>query len=142
MPRCVLLSILLLLIFPVDSFAQKTRAEFQAFCQRNRNTETSGEESLYPAQFPTAWRCMNGSVYICEMGASGRGCLKAGFNFSPGKGEQAWCRENPNSDFIPGAYLSSAAISWRCRGSQPVIVETEGLDERGYVKRAWRKVGP
>ena len=99
MPRCVLLSILLLLIFPVDSFAQKTRAEFQAFCQRNRNTETSGEESLYPAQFPTAWRCMNGSVYICEMGASGRGCLKAGFNFSPGEGEQAWCRENPNSDF-------------------------------------------
>jgi hypothetical protein len=116
-----------------QAFAQRTAEEIQAYCQRAKNTEASGKDNLYPAQFPTMWRCMNGSVYICEIGASGRGCMKAGHSLAPTEGVRTWCRQNPNSDFVPGAYLSSAAITWRCQGTRPVVVETEGVDERGYV---------
>src|SRR3954452_14967676 len=123
-----------------DASAQSTRGEIKAYCQRVRNSEASGEDRLYPAQFPTEWRCVSGAVFICEIGASGRGCLKAEHSTAPTPGVRQWCRENPNADFVPGAYLSSAAISWRCAGTKPAIVETEGVDEQGYVRRFWRKV--
>jgi hypothetical protein len=120
----------------------QTRADIAATCRTMKNTETSGEGNDYPGMPNTSWRCMNGGIYVCEMGASGRGCMKAGHSTAPTGGVIKWCRENPNSDFVPGAYLSGAAISWKCRGTQPVVVETEGVDEQGYVKRFWRKVGP
>lgn len=121
----------------------KMPLDFLAYCQKHRNTETVGESSLYPGtQYPSAWRCMNGSVYVCELGATGRGCLKAGFSFAPAESVRNWCQENPNHHFVPGAYLPSAAISWKCRGKQPVIVGTSGLDEQGYVEHAWEKIVP
>ena len=107
-----------------------------------KNTESSGEESSYPGMSNTAWRCMNGSVYVCEMGASGRACMKTGHDNTPHAGIRRYCRENPNADFVPAYLLAGAAITWRCLKGQPAIVETEGVDERGYVKRFWRKVGP
>lgn len=129
------------LAFVPTAFAQSA-SDIAATCRTLKNTESSGEGGDHPGMRNTAWRCMNGSVYVCEMGASGRGCMKAGHSTAPTGGVIKWCRENPNSDFVPGAYLSGAAISWKCRGTQPVVVETEGVDERGYVKRFWRKVGP
>jgi hypothetical protein len=86
--------------------------EIQAYCGRVRNTEASGEDNLYPAQFPTEWRCMNGSVYVCEMGRERPWCMKAGHSVAPTEGVRHWCREKPNADFVPGAYLSNAAVSW------------------------------
>lgn len=130
------------ILFTSDALAQRSAVEIQAYCQRARNTESSGEGNDYPGIRNTVWRCMNGRVYVCEMGASGRGCLKTGHSSTPHDGIRQWCRENPNADFVPGAYMAGSPASWRCRGTQPVVVETEGVDEMGYMKNFWRKVGP
>ena len=142
MRHAIWLATLLALIWSNDTLAQNTSSKIQAYCARVKNSEASGEDNLYPAQFPTVWRCMNGSVYVCELGASGRGCWKTGHSLAPPKGVRVWCRQNPDADFVPGAYLSGAAVTWRCSGTRPVVVETEGVDERGYVKNFWRKVSP
>ena len=133
------ISILYCSTLPSPASAQSA-SDIAATCRKMKNTESSGEGKDYPGMQNTAWRCMNGSVYVCEMGASGRGCMKAGRRTAPTRGALKWCRENPNSDSVPAAYLSGAATSWRCRGTRPVLVETEEVDERGYVKRFWRKV--
>jgi hypothetical protein len=134
------LGALLALMFCSASVAQ-TASDIAATCRTVKNTESSGEGNDYPGMSNTAWRCMNGSVYVCEMGASGRGCMKTGHSTAPHKGILTWCRENPNSDFVPGAYMAGSPANWRCRGTRPVIIESEGVDERGYMKQFWRKVG-
>jgi len=134
------ISILCCSTLPFRASAQSA-SDIAAKCRTMKNTESSGEGNDYPGMQNTVWRCMKGSVYVCEMGASGRGCMKAGRRTAPTRGVLTWCRENPNSDSVPGAYLSGAATSWRCRGTRPVVVKTEAVDERGYVKQFWRKVG-
>jgi hypothetical protein len=133
-----------LLIFTLtaaQTATAQTASDIAATCRAMKNTESSGEGNDYPGMPNTVWRCMNGSVYICEMGATGEGCIKTGHSTAPHKGIIAWCRQNPNSDFVPSAYMAGSPASWRCQGTRPVIIETEGVDEGGYLKQFWQKVG-
>jgi hypothetical protein len=120
----------------------QTASDIATTCRTIKNSASNGEGFEYPGIPNTAWRCMNGSVYVCEMGATGRGCMRTGYTTAPHQAIRKWCRENPNVDYVPGALLAGAAISWRCVRGQPVIIETEGVDEQGYVRRFWRKIGP
>ena len=135
-----LISVFTLAVNLAPPASAQTAGDIAATCRTIKNNDASGEGNDYPGIPNTVWRCMNGSVYVCEMGASGRGCMKTGHSTTPHDGIRKWCRENPNVDFVPGYLLPGVAVSWRCLSGQPVIVETEGVDERGYVKSMWRKV--
>lgn len=116
----------------------KTEAEIQTYCRQVGNTESSGEGTLYPAQFPTAWRCVNSSVYTCELGASGRACMKMSNSRAPTQSVRDYCRRYPNTD-VPNA-ANGTPFTWSCRGTNPVITGGAPVDERGYFKESWHKV--
>ena len=49
----IFLILIVSITFTPEAIAQQTPAEIQAYCQRFKNTEATGENNLYPAQFPT-----------------------------------------------------------------------------------------
>lgn len=94
---------------------------------------------------PYTWRCMDGEVYGCYLGASGRACMKP--ESSESKRQMSamsqFCQQNPNSN-VPNA-VNNTASQWRCNGTIPVIdnaYPTAPVDKRGYYKDAWYTISP
>ena len=99
--------------------------------------ERGGEYSLY-------WRCMDGRVYGCFGGASGRACQSWNTNKNPSAAIRAFCREHPNSDGPPLAY-NDTPFSWTCVGKNPVMdksIQLPQFDKFGYYKESWIVVRP
>jgi hypothetical protein len=86
----------------------------------------------------TVVRCMGGKLLACNMGAN-LPCGKANTATTLPAGD-AWCRQNPNSDFIP-AYISGhdSAVPWRCTDGAPAIAgPPEPIDAQGYLSNYWK----
>ena len=86
------------------------------------------------------WRCMHGKVYACYLGASGRACMQN--EVAPTKRRLAefrkYCRQSPNSDYIPNYLSSGLASAWGCSGTKPVILDRYKVDSQGYFSEAWK----
>jgi hypothetical protein len=92
----------------------------------------------------TVWRCMDGNVYACNVGANIPCLAKADLSREPRQPVIDYCKENPSSDFIPAAVTGRDTIySWGCKDSEPVIVEqyTE-VDKQGFLEFAWHELTP
>lgn len=92
----------------------------------------------------TYWRCMDGSVYACNVGANLPCQEKGDYSKTPDEGMVNYCAENPGSDFIP-MYASGRATvyEWKCTGKSPVIVkQIAETDKEGYIEDIWYKIEP
>ncbi len=92
----------------------------------------------------TYWRCMNGKVYACNVGANLPCTEKADTSREPNKRMKEWCKSNPDSDFIP-AYASgrSTTYEWKCTGGEPETVkEIDKPDAAGYISNIWYEISP
>lgn len=103
-------------------------------------------ESAPPDVFErgTYWRCMDGKVYACNVGANLPCTEKADTSRMPNQGMKEWCKSNPDSDFIP-AYASgrSTVYEWRCTAGEPEIVkEINKPDAAGYISNIWYEITP
>jgi hypothetical protein len=131
-------------VIAVGSFAllahAKTAQEIIAYCQEAKNTPSSGEGGEYPGMPHTAWRCMSGHVYVCNMGATGYGCAHMDTSPQLKAHITAFCRSNPDSQFVPMSVAGTSPTSWRCDGMRPVAGTSEPVDKQGYLKRTWRRV--
>ena len=87
------------------------------------------------------WRCMEGRVYACFLGASGRACRQAATSDDQWRAIREVCASNPNLEFVPNSINYSAA-SWRCVGGRPVVDESFTVDQRGYIFGSWVEVLP
>jgi hypothetical protein len=116
--------------------------DLREFCASNPNDPGPGEDGTDDPEVIAAsantWRCMDGKVLICQLGASGRACLQTK---RPTKKVMArlrsFCRSNPNFDFIPLYLTSSLASEWRCKGKKPSIVSRIPVDRLGYFAESW-----
>jgi hypothetical protein len=95
-----------------------------------------------PADAPMVgmvWRCVNGSVLACTVGANLPCQSKANTDKTPTEAETAFCKENPTSDFIPAAVTGHDAIyAWKCVNGTAVAGEQVfSVDEQGFVKEIW-----
>jgi hypothetical protein len=92
----------------------------------------------------TYWRCMDGNVYACNVGANLPCTEKADTSRVPNEGMKEWCESNQDSDFIP-AFASGRATTyeWKCTGGEPTIVkEVNKPDAAGYISNIWYEISP
>ncbi|HEV7731150.1 MAG TPA: protease inhibitor I42 family protein [Candidatus Binatia bacterium] len=91
-----------------------------------------------------SWRCMDGAVWACTVGANIQCDAKLDTDRTPTDGMRTWCRENPTADVVP-AYVTgrATAFEWRCTDGAPTIVrEFATPDARGFDPTVWSAVSP
>lgn len=95
-------------------------------------------------QTTAVWRCMDGQVYTCSVGAN----LPCAAKINPLPETTAamleFCKENPNQDVIPAAVTGrETAFAWRCQNGQPVADrQVISIDPRGFDANIWYRVNP
>ena len=92
----------------------------------------------------TYWRCMDGSVYACNVGANLPCAEKADVSKEPNEGMINYCSENPDAEFIPAyAQGRTTVYEWKCNNTEPEIVkQLVETDAAGYQKNFWYKIKP
>lgn len=92
----------------------------------------------------TSWRCMDGNIYACNVGANLPCQEKADVSKEPNDGMLNYCGENPDAELIP-MYASGRATvyEWKCDNGTPEIVkQIAETDKAGYIKGLWYKINP
>ncbi len=87
------------------------------------------------------WRCMNGAVYVCAIGAN-IPCDAKADRAKRNSGADEYCQENREAAVVPAYATGHATIySWSCSLGKAVrgkrIVE---VDSRGYRSDIWHPV--
>ena len=92
----------------------------------------------------TSWRCMDGKLYACNVGANLPCNEKADVSKEPNEGMINYCKENADSDFIPAyAQGRTTVYEWKCKGEKPEIVKRiVDVDKAGYQKNIWYEIKP
>jgi hypothetical protein len=89
------------------------------------------------------WRCMNGKVYACFVGANLPCGAKANVDQTPTQAENEFCKQNPHAE-IPAAVTGHEAIyAWRCNNGSPEIAkQVFQVDARGFIMEIWYEIKP
>ena len=90
------------------------------------------------------WRCMDGQVYACWVGANLPCWEKANTSQTPTADMTKYCQANPNAAGMPGYVTSSATVyTWSCKNG----VATPGRQfwqvyARGFIANIWYALSP
>jgi hypothetical protein len=89
------------------------------------------------------WRCMDGKVYGCFVGANIPCWSKANTDRTPTAAETEFCQTQPNAGSIPAAVTGHETVyEWRCNNGTPVIVrQVFQVDSRGFTADFWYELG-
>lgn len=92
----------------------------------------------------TSWRCMDGKVVACNVGANLPCSSKADTNKTPTQAMQDYCSANPGSDFIPMSVTGHATIySWHCaKDGAELLKQIVDVDAAGYLANIWYAISP
>jgi hypothetical protein len=92
----------------------------------------------------TSWRCADGGVYACNVGANLPCDVKADTSRTPSPPVAEFCRQNPTATVIPMVVTGRASIyEWRCAGGAPAIErQVTAPDSRGYLQNIWYPISP
>jgi hypothetical protein len=79
------------------------------------------------------WRCMDGAVYVCAVGAN-IPCQSKADGAHRNADAATFCREKPNADFVPAYATGHRTIhEWRCVSGAAVRGKVVArLDSRGF----------
>jgi hypothetical protein len=90
------------------------------------------------------WRCMDGHVYACFVGANLPCKEKVDTDRTPTQAEKEYCQQNANADVIPAAVTGRAtAYEWQCKNGAPEMVrQVAEPDERGFFSNIWYEISP
>lgn len=104
--------------------------------------EAPPDTPLAPFFYNSIWRCLDGRVYACNRGTNLPCLEKADAGREPTAAMNAFCRSNPNADYVPFAVTGRATVyQWRCRGVAPAIVtQYVEPDRRGFLSNVWREI--
>jgi hypothetical protein len=95
-------------------------------------------------QSGSSWRCMDGRVYACFVGANLPCAEKVDMDRTPSQAIKDYCEQNPNAAFILAAVTGRAtAYEWQCQDGAPEIArQIAEPDARGFFADIWYEVGP
>jgi hypothetical protein len=107
--------------------------------------KASGASADAPIEMFTTgayWRCMDGKVYACTIGANLPCDSKANTDKTPTQPEIDFCKANPTSDVIPAAVTGHDTIyAWLCKAGQPAIdKQVFQVDKQGYIVEIWYEI--
>lgn len=90
----------------------------------------------------TFWRCMDGKVYACNIGANIQCEEKADVSKDPTQAMKDYCKGNAGSDFIPMYVTGHSTIyEWRCDGTTPFAGKSFAeVDKQGYQTGMWYEI--
>jgi hypothetical protein len=102
------------------------------------------EAPLAPLLGNSIWRCMDGKVYGCTIGANLPCAEKADTRTEPSAAVTGFYRQNPGADVIPMVVTGRATVfEWRCAGEHPTIVrQFAEPDAAGYLANIWYPIAP
>jgi hypothetical protein len=87
------------------------------------------------------WRCMQGKVYVCIVGAN-LPCASKADRTERNLGADAYCRENPGAPDVPAFATGHETIySWRCAAGKALRgAPIADLDRRGFRRDLWHVI--
>jgi hypothetical protein len=90
------------------------------------------------------WRCMDGKVYACTVGANLPCEDKANTDRDPTQEMNDYCAANQNSDVVPAAVTGHNTVyEWHCQGATAEVVrQIMTPDARGYLANIWYEISP
>jgi len=99
----------------------------------------SGDAKSQPGSI--FWRCMDGAVYVCAVGAN-LVCDGKADRAKNNAGAGNFCRDNPDAKVVPAYATGHATIyEWHCAGGRASRGRQLGrIDRRGYPSDIWHKV--
>ena len=100
---------------------------------------TPDDAPLQPFVDATTWRCMDGKVVACFVGANQPCGEKADTNKTPNTGIVDYCKANPAAEFVPAVAAGRATVyEWRCKAGAPEIVKQAAkADAQGFIADIW-----
>jgi hypothetical protein len=114
----------------------------QSVAQGLQEALNAPDTPLSMLQGGSSWRCMDGEVYACFVGANLPCDAKADTDRTPTQAEVNFCQQNPNAEFIPAAVTGRETVfEWRCRDNAPEIVrQVFQPDAQGFLSDFWYKI--
>lgn len=87
----------------------------------------------------TVWRCMDGDVWACFVGANLPCSERADTSTAPRPEMEEFCSANPNADAIPAVVTGRATVyEWRCVDGTPQVVrQVFTPDAQGFLSDFW-----
>ncbi len=88
------------------------------------------------------YRCMNGKVMVCFVGAN-LPCTKMNAK-RENAGADSFCRDNPAAESVPAFATGHDTIyAYRCQAARAeVTATTRQLDQRGFARTLWVELPP
>jgi hypothetical protein len=92
----------------------------------------------------TFWRCMDGRVYACTVGANFPCQERADTSRMPGQGVVDFCKNNPQAEVIPAVVTGRTTVyEWKCTKATPEVVrQFAHPDARGFLSNIWYAINP
>jgi hypothetical protein len=114
------------------------RGTVEAFRKLFPGAESTPDDSDFQAE--AKYRCMDGKVMACFLGANLVCDKMNAARDNPGADD--FCRENPDSDFVPLVATGHDAVySYRCRnGKAEIAGKVWELDKRGFARKLWTEL--
>lgn len=90
------------------------------------------------------WRCMDGHVYACTVGANLPCAEKADTSTTPTDAMNEFCADQPDADVIPAYVTGHATVyNWRCvDGEAEAGKQVLTADAQGYIAEFWYEIEP
>jgi hypothetical protein len=87
----------------------------------------------------TFWRCMDGRVYACTVGANLPCQERADTSRQPGQSVIDFCKNNPHAEVIPAVVTGRTTVyEWKCTNAVPEVVrQFAHPDARGFLSNIW-----
>jgi hypothetical protein len=87
----------------------------------------------------SSWRCVDGKVYGCFVGANLPCDAKANTDKTPSDAINSFCTENKNADSIPAAVTGHETVyEWGCKdGKAEIMKQVFQVDAQGYIADIW-----
>ena len=92
----------------------------------------------------TSWRCADGRVKACFVGANIPCYAKADLSETPNEGTVTFCKENADAEAVPAVATGRATVfAWSCADGAPVKGEQVlHADAQGFIAEFWYEIAP